>query len=416
MGFNGSGGYNRVHNWVNDKNADIKIRSDRMDAEFDDFASAMELCLLKDGQQNPTANLPMNGKKHTGVSACSARTEYMDGATYQDGGFVWAGVASGTSAITVGLNPPISAYVTGMKAVGIAAGDNASAVTWNVDGVSAAALVKGKNTPLDPLDIVSGMAIWAVYKGADGWQMLNPTANINSTNIGASNPGTGAFTTLTTTGAATFGADVTISGQLVAGGLSYPTTDGAQGQSLTTDGSGNLSFSGAGRVLLATVSASAASSIFFATAVDFTVYDNYKVEWTDIIPTTSAINYYIRTSPDGSAVDSSANDYSYAYRIESAEGASSHSSDAAQIDLRPVGSIGWWDATGDSLNGVLTIASPSSSSNTKISFEMYGENANGGITYITGGGKRNSAAAVNGIELRPSTGNISGKAKCYGVL
>ena len=43
MGYDGSGGYARVHNWVTDKNAAVKITASRMDAEFDDFASAMEL-------------------------------------------------------------------------------------------------------------------------------------------------------------------------------------------------------------------------------------------------------------------------------------------------------------------------------------------------------------------------------------
>jgi len=193
MGFDGSGGYNRTHNWVTDKNAGIKITASRMDAEFDDFASAMELCLLKDGQQNPTANLPMNSKKHTGVAAASSRTEYVDGATLQDGGFIWAGVASGASAIALSLTPTITAYTTGMRIGFIAAGDNASAVTINVDGVSAAAGVKGKNEALVATDIVSGGAYWITYKGANGFQFGNPLEE---------NP---TFTTLTTTGLATIG-------------------------------------------------------------------------------------------------------------------------------------------------------------------------------------------------------------------
>ena len=41
----------------------------------------------------------------------------------------------------------------------------------------------------------------------------------------------------------TVAGDTTITGSLTADGLSYPTADGSNGQVLTTDGSGNLSFS-----------------------------------------------------------------------------------------------------------------------------------------------------------------------------
>ena len=44
----------------------------------------------------------------------------------------------------------------------------------------------------------------------------------------------------------TVAGDTTITGSLIADGLSYPTADGSNGQVLTTDGSGNLSFSESG--------------------------------------------------------------------------------------------------------------------------------------------------------------------------
>ena len=40
----------------------------------------------------------------------------------------------------------------------------------------------------------------------------------------------------------TVAGDTTITGSLIADGLSYPTSDGSAGQVLKTDGSGNLSF------------------------------------------------------------------------------------------------------------------------------------------------------------------------------
>jgi hypothetical protein len=66
-GFNGSGGYVRAHNWVADRNASIKILAERMDEEFDAMATAFGSCILKDGQQDPTDNLPMATFRITGM-------------------------------------------------------------------------------------------------------------------------------------------------------------------------------------------------------------------------------------------------------------------------------------------------------------------------------------------------------------
>lgn len=63
MPFDGSGNFNRVMNWVNDSLAHIKILSARHDQEDDNFAAGLSNTLTKDGQSQPTANIPMNGKK-----------------------------------------------------------------------------------------------------------------------------------------------------------------------------------------------------------------------------------------------------------------------------------------------------------------------------------------------------------------
>lgn len=50
MPWDGFGGFDRVHNWVNDRDASIDITASRFDAENDDFASGIENCVTKDGQ------------------------------------------------------------------------------------------------------------------------------------------------------------------------------------------------------------------------------------------------------------------------------------------------------------------------------------------------------------------------------
>lgn len=76
MAFNGSGVFVRLYNWVNDAAANIKIRADRMDAEFDGIATGLTNCITKDGQTTITANLPMGGYKHTNVANASSNNEY----------------------------------------------------------------------------------------------------------------------------------------------------------------------------------------------------------------------------------------------------------------------------------------------------------------------------------------------------
>ena len=77
MGYDGAGNYSRTHNFSADGSAGIKILAARMDAEFNDFASAMSLPVLRDGQNVPTANLPMGGFRHVGVGAPASATNYM---------------------------------------------------------------------------------------------------------------------------------------------------------------------------------------------------------------------------------------------------------------------------------------------------------------------------------------------------
>lgn len=69
MPFDGSGNFNRVMDWTNDAAANIKIRADRHDQNDDDIAAGLSNTITKDGQSQPTADIPMNGKKLTNLGA-----------------------------------------------------------------------------------------------------------------------------------------------------------------------------------------------------------------------------------------------------------------------------------------------------------------------------------------------------------
>ena len=61
-GFNGSGTMVYTHNWVTDKGNNVKITASRMDAQFADVKSALELCLIRDGQNVMSGDLDLNGQ------------------------------------------------------------------------------------------------------------------------------------------------------------------------------------------------------------------------------------------------------------------------------------------------------------------------------------------------------------------
>ncbi len=76
MGYDGSGNYSRERNFSADASAGIKILASAMDQEMDDFASAMGLALLRDGQAAATDDIPMGGNRLTNVGGPTSASNY----------------------------------------------------------------------------------------------------------------------------------------------------------------------------------------------------------------------------------------------------------------------------------------------------------------------------------------------------
>jgi hypothetical protein len=114
------------------------------DARENDLADAINLLLLRNGGNQPSANLPMNSFKHTGVAVASARTDYARASQVQDSSLIYGGTAGGTAnAITLDLTPNITAYAAGLMILFKAAADNTDDdVTVNADNVGNATLFK----------------------------------------------------------------------------------------------------------------------------------------------------------------------------------------------------------------------------------------------------------------------------------
>lgn len=120
MAFNGSGTFARLYNWVNDRDSAIKILASRMDAEMDGFATGLSTCILKDGTQTVTANIPMATYKFTGLGA---GTGAGDSVRYEQVGLLAASnVFTGSGVVQTFRNTSDSASVQ----VAIFEGDRAT--------------------------------------------------------------------------------------------------------------------------------------------------------------------------------------------------------------------------------------------------------------------------------------------------
>lgn len=97
MPYSGSGLFSRVYNWVADRNANVKIRADRMDTEMGGFAAGLSNAICRDGQSTITASIPFNGQKITGLGDATAATDAMNRQT-SDSRYKWIAVADQTLA------------------------------------------------------------------------------------------------------------------------------------------------------------------------------------------------------------------------------------------------------------------------------------------------------------------------------
>ena len=200
MGWS-SGTFSRVHDWTSDEAGAIDIEAARMDQEDDNFETGINTCLTKDGQNSPTADLPMGSQKHTGVGNATARDQYVAVNQIQDGDLYVMGTVAGTNTVTGVMTPTITAYTNGMRVLFLPANANTGAATLNIDSVGAQSITKNGTTALAAGDLAAGVWADCVYDTANtNWILLNPqTISVNNSNwsgtdLSVANGGTGAST------------------------------------------------------------------------------------------------------------------------------------------------------------------------------------------------------------------------------
>jgi hypothetical protein len=232
--------------WQEAKAAAVKIRADAHDTHDEDIGDALSALWLRDGGNQPTADLPMNGQKFTGVGNAAARTQFAAAGQVQDGSLTYAGTSSGTNTITATLSPAITAYVAGQRYHFKAGGTNTAAATINFNSVAAKDIKKGAAgaTALEAGDITSGGSYSVIY---DGTNMIleNPglAANVSAFMATVLDDAS-ASAARTTLGLGTIStqasSNVSITGGSISGITDLPVADGGTGASTAAGARTNL--------------------------------------------------------------------------------------------------------------------------------------------------------------------------------
>lgn len=177
MSFNGSGTF-VVNSSGQPVVAATLITAAAFNALTADVATGLSTCILKDGTQTITANIPFGGFKATGLADGTTKQDAATLANVVNGTGVYVGTVGGTAdVITLTSLPAITAYVAGQTFRFIASGANTTNVTVAISGLAAKAITKEGATALVAGDIPSGMMVCITY---DGTRFIIGTASITA--------------------------------------------------------------------------------------------------------------------------------------------------------------------------------------------------------------------------------------------
>ena len=193
--------------WVDDAAALIGIEAGLHDTQDNDFKTGINATLTKDGTNTPTANLPMNTYRHTGVGAAVATTDYARFdqviSQTQNSTTTWGGTSGGTAnAQTLTLTPAITAYAAGQRFRFVAGFTNTAAATLNVNGVGAVSVVLSTTGGALTSNYIEVGLTYEVLHNGTNFRLLNDPALIKRgeyENLGQST-GTANALVLTSTG------------------------------------------------------------------------------------------------------------------------------------------------------------------------------------------------------------------------
>lgn len=160
--------------WASDRDAGTKITAPLHDTHDQDMADGINACRNLDGSNSPSANLPMNSKKHTGLAVGTANGDSVTLGQVQNGGMSYVASDTGSAnAYAIAPSPAITAYVAGQRFAFVAANASTGASTIDVSGLGTKA-VEYQGAALGGAEIKAGSIIVVEYDGT-AFQMVSPS-------------------------------------------------------------------------------------------------------------------------------------------------------------------------------------------------------------------------------------------------
>lgn len=140
-----------------------------------DLATGLSTCILKDGTQVLTADIPWNSKKITGLGAGSASTDAANISNVQasTGQLI---TVTGTNTLVGTATPALTAYAAGMTFRFFSAGANTAAATLNISGLGAKNIYKDGLVPLVAGDIPAASCLITVMYDGTQFVLVKPSA------------------------------------------------------------------------------------------------------------------------------------------------------------------------------------------------------------------------------------------------
>lgn len=364
---------------------------------------------------------------------------------------------SGANTITGNAAETITAYVDKELYTLVIASVNTGPVTANFDDVGAKSVVKNFDKAIDPGNFQANQSVIVMFNSTnDNFEWVNqnaetisfyegtPVVSAATTDIWAEDGNTLHITG--TTGCTSFGTAPHVGARrtLIYDGivaLTNSTNMALQGAADYTTAAGDVLevyadtttqfditihpkdgkaiISDRGLIFIQSQSASNSASIDFTTNIDST-FDHYILECLDVVPATDGAFPWFRTSTNASTFDTGASDYSHGVvgmKIDASIASNLGGDDTAAQILLMGTELGMGSAAGESMNCIIDVYSPSSTTFTLMEFSTVGLTSNAPETNAyKGWGVRQSAADVDGFQFLFSTGNItSGTFILYGV-
>lgn len=148
-----------------------------MQAQEQDIADGLSLCITKDGQQTVTANIPLGNNKITLLAGGTLVTDAMNLGQSRTASAQYASASGGpTGAYVAGFSPAITAVSDGMRLRVYFGQTNSTSATatFNPDALGAANIVKANGAILAQGDVKVGVGSVTRYGAA--WYYSPPLA------------------------------------------------------------------------------------------------------------------------------------------------------------------------------------------------------------------------------------------------